>query len=148
MKIKTLFLILVSLSIFWGCAQNKATNDDSAVKLLKEFYVNYLDFYENVTADNYLKHREIMEEYCTQNFIKWYEEVSPLGHDPFLNTQDNKSETFIITKNNDVKNRYNVTLYDHYFKEKTTIKLLLVKEERGYKIDSILNPYGQEWISY
>lgn len=88
-----------------------------------------------------------------RNFIEWHEEMPPglLGHDPFLNaqgTRDEWSETLTITKNNNVKNGYNVTLYDQYYKKKTTIKLLLVKEESGYKIDSILNPYGEEWVPW
>lgn len=140
--------MLISLIVFKGCTQNQTTKDDSAVKMLNDFYVNYLDMHDNITSNYHLKRRIIMEKYCTQDFMKWYEAFPYFGHDIFLNTQDNKSETFTITKSNDLKNGYNVTLYDHYFKEKTTIKLLLVKEEGGYKIDSILNYYGEEWVPY
>ena len=151
MKTKIVLLIIVFSTTFWGCAQNQTTKDDSALKMLKEFYVNYLESFDDTI--NFSNDKDIVKKFCSQNFIDWYEKMPPglLGHDPFLNAQDSRdewSETLTITKNNYVKNVYDVTLYDPYFKQKTTIKLLLIKEEKGFKIDSILNPYGEDWISY
>lgn len=147
MRTKMLFIIFMIFNTFSCCSQNQneTFDDDLAVKMLKDFYVTYLIAIDDT---DYSKIKSVLEKYCSTAFIDWYE-ASDLGHDPFINAQDTRPdwpETLKITKNPDSKSLFNVTLYDDYYKLKTTISLLVIKEGRVYKIDKILNPsIGEDW---
>jgi hypothetical protein len=113
--------------------------------MLKEFYTTYISEIGKKRGNNerinWEKINAIPKEYCTVRLLKEIENDKELDYDPFINAQDadlKSLKTLSIKKNIEVPNGYVVTYGDSFGKEEVSIiKVVVVKEKDGYKIDSV-----------
>lgn len=148
-KIKIVFFTAV-MFFFYSCcnfAQNDLSEDQQIKDMLKEFYTSYMTQIDKGPIDP-KKENSIREKYCTVKLLKEIENDEELDYDPWLNAQDAgvKSLNTLTIKNNiEISNGYVVTYEDTYAKKKISIKLTVVKEKGGYKIDSVQSEGGKKY---
>jgi hypothetical protein len=137
-KAKTFFLF--GIVLFIGCGQVKTQSSDE-VKMLKDFYTSYITECSQYPAATAIEAANaIKQKYCTIRFLKNMEKQD-LDYDPFLNAQDCDREwikSLSISKDTETENMYNISYKDISNDDQITVKLIVVKEADGFKIDEIL----------
>lgn len=138
---------------FYSCcnfAQNNLSEDQQIRDMLKEFYKIYITQIDKGPI-NRKKENSIKKKYCTTRLLEAIKNDKELDYDPLIDAQDADIEslkTLSIKKNIGIASGYIVTYessskYDNY--EKTSIKLTVVKEKDGYKIDSVQSKCGKKY---
>jgi len=134
-----------------GYSQNKLFEEEQIIKTLKVFYREY--FLEETKIDtdgragrgtDDAKIELLKKKYCTEIFLTKLRKAfkNGLDYDPLANVQDYEMEwykTLTIKKDKRKRNLYLVNYYPNG--ENLTVKLIIVKDNGIYKIDSILEPY-------
>ncbi len=151
MKTKFLnFLLFAStLFILQSCGQSykidsheiTETQNDEAIKTLKEFYTAYM--LEMSSGINQKAEDSILNKYVTEELLIKIEKAS-LDYDPLINAQDaiaESIETLRVTSDEKQKEVYNVCYTDVYSEngKKYCIELSLIKRDGRYMINDILN---------
>lgn len=152
MKTKIIVLFFAAIMIFfYSCcnsAQNNTSEDQQIRDMLKEFYTSYMT---QISEGKDLKTaRAIPKKYCTIGLLKAIENDKELDYDPLLSAQDADVvwlKTLSIKKNIEIPNGYIITYEStsKYDNEKASIKLTVVKEKDGYKIDSVESEDGKKY---
>lgn len=161
MKIRQAFLLIpfFIISISRNCySQNKLSEEKQIIKTLKVFYKEYfleetktkidIDSTIGIGTDN-AKIELLKKKYCTRRFLAKLRKAfkNELDYDPLVNAQDfdmKDYETLKIIRDKIKSNVYLVSFdYFEYDKEniQKPIKMVIVKENGMYKIDSIIDPY-------
>lgn len=131
----------VSIFVFFGsyCLGQRKVSNDSAVIMLKQFYISYITASEESLDQKKLN--LIKKQYCTKKILNRIAKDEELDSDPFVNAQDTNMDwlkTLVISKDAQNANVYIASYVDSYTKKRIINKLLVVKEGRVYKIDDIL----------
>lgn len=132
-----LFLSIFCLSIIISCVGNKQYDEKCIVDNLNDFYKKYVTLRCLLTTRD-SKLDSLKVAYCTNNFLRTIEQ-SEEEYDPFLQVKDFNSilmNTIKINKEGTSENSFLVT-----FKlkngEESIIRLIIVKKEGVYQIDSV-----------
>jgi hypothetical protein len=131
----TVILLLIN-----GCGQAQTkSSDEQAIKILNEFYSNYI--IENSKSQIDQKTiNSLKSKYCTSRLLNKIK-IEDLDYDPFLNAQDCDAEwlkTLTITRDSRKPNFYIISFVDNLSNKKNYIRLSVIKEKDTYKIDTIL----------
>ena len=136
---------------FYGCcsfAQNNLSEDQQIRGMLKEFYTSYMTQFAKWPPEP-KKEDSIRRKYCTTRLLKDIKNDEDLDYDPWLDAQDTDIawlKTLSIKKNIGIPNGYIITYESSkYDGEKAFIKLTVVKEKDGYKIDSVQREGGKKY---
>lgn len=153
MKTKIIVLFFAAIMmLFYSCcnfAQNNLSEDQQIRNMLKEFYTSYMT---QISEGRDLKTaRANPRKYSTKRLLKAIDSDKELDCDPWLSAQDADVEnlkTLSIKKNIGIPNGYIITYkssskYDS--EEAFIIKLTVVKEKDGYKIDSVDSKCGGKY---
>ena len=137
----SLFTLGIILFNMFSCKSNQPqenTSDEQILGMLKSFYSSYIT--ENAKMPlNIAKIKSIEEKYCTINLLSKLENQE-LDYDPFLKAQDSNIDwlkTLTIKRDSTKQDLYNVSYIEIYSNTKVTIKLIVIKQEEFYKIDSV-----------
>ena len=151
MKTKIIVLFFIGIVIFfYSCcnfAQNNLSEDQQMRDMLKEFYTSYIIQFTKWPPDP-KKEGSIRRKYCTARLLKEIKNDEELDYDPRLSAQDSDPKilkTLTITKSDGIPNGYIVTYEDDFTKNKISIKLVVIKEKDGYKIDSVESEGGKKY---
>jgi len=135
MKMRVLITVSVILLSTLGCKNSSAQaklSEEKIKAMLKEFYASYI--IENSTFPVNQKKRDSIEHrYCTKNVFNQFE--GDIEYDIFLRSQMVDTlilKTMTFRKDSAKDNLYYVSYT--YNKDHVTIRLLIVKENGGYKI--------------
>jgi hypothetical protein len=138
MRTRSLITVCIILLSTLGCKNSSAQEKFSEAKvkeMLKNFYTSYI--IENSTFPVNQKKRDSIEHrYCTKNVFNQFE--GDIDYDIFLKSQMVDTlilKTMTFRKDPAKDNEYHVSYT--YNKDHATIKLLIVKEKHGYKIDLV-----------
>jgi len=147
-KVIIIFLFIISAAI--SKAQNNSTDEKQAVIMLKTFYTAYMSEF----SDNNIKHLEIQlsqlrKNYCTIKCEKEYKKlVDETDSDPIIKAQDSDAKwtkTLSVVRDPKNQNLYIVSYNNDEYgedgklhKQTTTSKLIVIKQNSSFKIDSIL----------
>ena len=147
MKTKTLILFFTACSIIFGIlACKNVPPEDQAAKMLKNFYTSYLGTYSKHLLLNIENSKidSIKKVYCTPKLLNYILSIDELDYDPFLNAQMidiRMLETLTIKKDSAKNDIYYVS---YTYGRENTIKLSVLREGNGYKIDHIFLKNMQE----
>jgi len=138
MKTKTLLRLVMAIALISnGCKNTSAQNfnEEKVKAMLKEFYTSYVTLNSKLPVD-VKKYDSIINKYCTKNVSNQFERDERIEYDPYLKSQMVETrilKTMTFRKDSAKDNLYYVSYT--YNKNHVTIKLLIVKEKDGYKID-------------
>ena len=139
----TAFIFYIILFSF-ACTQNQTfSSEKQVISLLNNFYTSYITERSKMPED-FDKINSLKTKFLTQKLITKIDtaDIDELDYDPFLNAQYCDIEwlkTLIIRKESTDNNCFEITYQKNYFNtEKTSIKLIIIKQKDGFKIDSIL----------
>ncbi|MES2780087.1 MAG: DUF3828 domain-containing protein [Bacteroidota bacterium] len=139
-----LFVIVYMLLSFMSVQAQEVYSEVEIKKRLKEFYLTYMTQIESST--DVLMEQKILKKYCTRKLIAKVtsasdmEKDNSLDYDVFINAQDvdvKSLKTLVIKR--ETENIYRVSYVPSYNKKMKTIRLKIVKREKEYFIDDILD---------
>lgn len=114
-------------------------SEEQITKMLKNFYTSYLNLYSKHLPLNVeiAKIDSIKKEYCTPKLLNYILSIDELDYDPYLNSQmvDIRMLEALTIKKDEKRN--DIYYVSYIYDEKITIKLAVLKEKDGYKIDHI-----------
>ncbi len=135
-----LFLQLAfTLTILGGCNLHFTNEDDEAATTINEFYTKYMTTCAKWSTSQ-KKLEALKLKYLTPKLLKKLSDEE-LDYDPILNAQDCDFDwlrDLSVTKDSDMANVYIVSYSPGSEYENVEIRLVVVKDEKDYKIDSIL----------
>ena len=139
MKLKTAgFDILFALTVIVysiGC-QTK-NEEEKKLSMLRTFYTNYITAISEGPIES---SDSIRNSFCTQSLITQINKDDNLDYDPLINAQDadkRSLKTLKIRRDSLLKDWYIVKYSENHSQQTVKIKLMVVKENDNYKIDSI-----------
>jgi hypothetical protein len=145
----TCLIIIVCLcynSLAQGnCQTTLNYSEEQIVSTLKDFYTAYFMLQSNLDTEKnpIQKIDSLLDRYCTKEFLNFYKNIeSPneLDWNPFFNAnylEPGLLETMKISKDKGNNDLYYVAYLKKYNNEVTTIELTIIKEKKGYKINSL-----------
>lgn len=154
MKKEILVVFFTGIVIFFysSCnfAQNNISEDQQIRDMLKEFYTSYITQMAEKLPLDIKKINSIKKKYCTVRLLKEIENDEDLDYDPLIDAQDADVawlKTLSIKNNIGIPNGYIITYESSskYDTEKASIKMTVVKEKDGYKIDSVQSGGGKKY---
>ena len=141
-KLAAIFAINVFV-IVSAMGQNSVANyNDSQyqiTKMLKSFYTGLAEICSEMEL-NLDKIDSLKKLNCTKNYYRFLEKQGMLDYDPLVKGQVFGLEylnTLTIRMDPVKKNLYYVSFIRPYNKEIATIKLIIARESKSYKIDSV-----------
>ena len=144
MNTRALITVSIILLSTLGCKNSSAQekfSEEKVKEMLKEFYTSYITLNSKIPNDA-KKNDSIIDKYCTKNAFNELAGEERIEYDPFLKSQMVETrilKTMTFRKDSAKDNIYYVSYT--YNKDHVTIKLLIVKEKDGYKIDLLY----KEW---
>jgi uncharacterized protein DUF3828 len=140
---KTALLLAICLIILTGFNCVNAQNTPSeppAVKMLRDFYTNYMNEFTNLSQGHEQRTNAILKKYCTAKLIGRIPKLSrQTESDPFLKAQDSDSAwTKSLGIKKDTKNPgVYIVSYRDGGNTLTTIHLFVVEQKDTYMISNV-----------
>lgn len=142
MKVSRFKYFLIGLNLVFSSITNaycQTTLPETEISaMLKKFYTDYIEEMSKDFPDTN-KLQILKKKFCTPRLLAKLQDRD-LDYDPFLNAQDADkkwAENIKISKGfTDLQ--YNVLYYDSFMNRWVTIRLVVLRENNHYKIDSII----------
>lgn len=136
-------------SLEMNISDEKKTEVSPEVLFIMSFYKNYMFEYDK---DEYnLKEIEIiLNEYCSENFLKKYNSYEYLDYNPFINGQDYPDDFLknlkVESSDKILENRF--IIYQTYNGiDYELLQMEIIKKEGNFKINKLYTPDGSEMLS-